>query len=52
MWVRNGDRIAQGELVKQEKYDIIETVNKPELKANRVGGLGSTGVSNVKKSKT
>lgn len=52
MWVRNGDRIAQGELVKQEKYDIVETMNKPELKANRVGGLGSTGVSNAKKSKT
>lgn len=51
LWVTNGSRIAQGELIKQEQYKITEIKDKPGLKANRRGGLGSTGVSNAKKSK-
>lgn len=42
--VRNGDRIAQGELVKVEKYDIEETKTQPTQKTDRKGGVGSTGV--------
>lgn len=43
--VFNGDRIAQGELVKSEKFKIAETKTAPTQKTNRKGGLGSTGVS-------
>ena len=39
----HGDRIAQGELVRNESYDIIETDVMPEQKTERVGGFGSTG---------
>jgi dUTP pyrophosphatase len=47
--INNGDRIAQAELVKSEKYKIEETKEKPKQRTDRVGGLGSTGVSaNVK----
>lgn len=42
--IHNGDRIAQAELVKQEEYSIVESVTKPYAKANRIGGMGSTGV--------
>ena len=45
--INNGDRVAQAELVKQEKYAISETTNKPVQKTDRVGGLGSTGVATV-----
>lgn len=40
-----GDRIAQAELVKNEEYDIEETATRPSVKSSRVGGMGSTGVS-------
>lgn len=40
-----GDRIAQGELVKNEVYEIEETATRPSVKSSRVGGMGSTGVS-------
>lgn len=40
-----GDRIAQGELVKNEVYEIVETATRPSVKSSRVGGMGSTGVS-------
>lgn len=43
--IRNGDRVAQAELVTQLKYGIEETPIKPMQKTNRTGGLGSTGVS-------
>lgn len=39
-----GDRIAQGELVKNEVYDIEETATRPSVKSSRAGGMGSTGV--------
>ena len=43
--VANGDRIAQAELVKVEKYKIVESKTAPKQKTSRKGGLGSTGVS-------
>jgi dUTP pyrophosphatase len=43
--ISNGDRIAQAELVQQMKYDIIETSEAPTQKTDRIGGMGSTGVS-------
>lgn len=42
--VHNGDRIAQGELVKSEIYTIEETKTQPAQKTDRKGGVGSTGV--------
>jgi dUTP pyrophosphatase len=45
--INNGDRVAQAELVKQEKYAISETTNKPVQKTDRTGGLGSTGVATL-----
>lgn len=40
-----GDRIAQAELVKNEVYEIEESASRPSVKSSRVGGMGSTGVS-------
>jgi dUTP pyrophosphatase len=45
--ILNGDRIAQAELVQQIKYEIVETSEAPEQKTDRIGGLGSTGVSTI-----
>lgn len=45
VWINNGDRIAQAEMIKSIKYSIEKTDIAPELKGNRVGGIGSTGVS-------
>ena len=42
--IRDGDRIAQGELVKNEEYVIEQTPARPIPKTNRTGGLGSTGI--------
>jgi dUTP pyrophosphatase len=41
--INNGDRIAQGELVRELQYDIDETSTKPLQKTDRDGGFGSTG---------
>jgi dUTP pyrophosphatase len=41
--IRNGDRIAQGELVKIESNLLTRTLDKPEQSTDRVGGIGSTG---------
>ena len=43
--ITNGDRIAQAELIKSEKYKVEETPVRPIIKSSRVGGMGSTGVS-------
>jgi dUTP pyrophosphatase len=43
--VSHGDRIAQGEVVKDEKVTIAETTIVPIKKTNRTGGLGSTGLA-------
>lgn len=40
-----GDRVAQGELVKNEVYDIEESASRPSVKSSRAGGMGSTGVT-------
>jgi dUTP pyrophosphatase len=38
------DRVAQGELVIQQEYTIVEVGDAPGQKTNRIGGIGSTGV--------
>lgn len=43
--INPGDRIAQAELVEQIKYNIVETDVAPSQKTDRIGGIGSTGVS-------
>ena len=43
--ITNGDRIAQGELVKKEEYILWEIMQAPTQKTDRIGGLGSTGVA-------
>jgi len=44
LFVHNGERIAQGELVPVLQYSIEPTETKPEQKTSRSGGFGSTGV--------
>lgn len=48
LYISNGDRIAQGELVERISYAITETKKEPKQKTDRIGGLGSTGVKNAK----
>lgn len=43
--IHTGDRIAQAELIKDEEYLIAETAARPGIKTTRVGGMGSTGVT-------
>lgn len=43
--IKTGDRIAQAELIKDAEYEITETAIRPITKTSRVGGMGSTGVS-------
>jgi dUTP pyrophosphatase len=43
--IAHGDRIAQGELVVREAYTIGEISCHPGQKTDRVGGMGSTGVT-------
>lgn len=45
LMINNGDRICQAELVKDESYVIEETTERPQTKTERVGGFGSTGIS-------
>lgn len=45
VWINNGDRLAQGELVELPKYEIADTLIQPMQRTDRVGGLGSTGVN-------
>lgn len=42
-----GDRIAQAELIKDESYSIVETITRPGIKTSRIGGMGSTGITNT-----
>ena len=42
--IKDGDRIAQGELVLQTQYSIVEALEPPSQKSSRAGGFGSTGV--------
>lgn len=43
--INNGDRVAQGELVKKEEYVLWEISEAPAQKTDRTGGLGSTGIA-------
>ena len=43
--INNGDRIAQGEMVKSEEYVIWEVFERPGRKSERDGGMGSTGIT-------
>ena len=45
LYIYNGDRIAQAEMIRCELYDIAETPERPAQKTDRSGGFGSTGVS-------
>lgn len=47
--IRDGDRIAQAELVKDLSYEFEELKTRPTTKTDRIGGFGSTGVSNEAK---
>lgn len=40
----DGMRICQGELVQTVEYALTETTTKPEVKTDRIGGFGHTGV--------
>lgn len=42
--IKNGDRIAQAELVYQPNFAIMPVSEAPQQKTNRGGGFGSTGV--------
>lgn len=43
--ITTGDRIAQAELIKDAEYSITETSARPGVKTSRMGGMGSTGVT-------
>lgn len=43
--IKSGDRVAQAELVPVVSYAIEETLIAPKQKTDRIGGLGSTGIS-------
>jgi len=43
--INNGDRIAQAEMIKSEEYVLWEIFEAPTQKTDRVGGLGSTGIT-------
>lgn len=45
--IRTGDRIAQAELIKDCEYLIEETASRPGIKTDRIGGMGSTGISSI-----
>mgnify|MGYP001626627783 FL=1 len=42
--IRDGDRIAQGEVVPMEQVTFEVVDEEPGLKTDRSGGFGSTGV--------
>ena len=42
--INNGDRLAQGELIKTWRYDMVEVKEAPK-ETTRSGGFGSTGVA-------
>lgn len=43
----HGERIAQGELIRHERFSMKQIPKKPETKTNRKGGIGSTGVKEI-----
>ena len=42
-YIEHGDRICQGELVKNESVTFVEIEERPSIKTDRKGGFGSTG---------
>lgn len=48
--IKHGDRIAQAELVQDLRAKFSETTERPEMRTNRQGGFGSTGIETVEKS--
>lgn len=44
IWIREGDRVAQAELVRDIRPHLTEISEPPAKKGNRNGGMGSTGV--------
>jgi dUTP pyrophosphatase len=42
--ITHGDRVCQAEIVCDSRYPVVETKIKPNIKSNRRGGFGSTGV--------
>ena len=42
--ILNGDRIAQGEIVKVDRAEFVNVSEAPTQKTDRNGGFGSTGV--------
>lgn len=42
--IKDGDRIAQGELIKDVEFEIVQTPVRPGFKTSRTGGFGSTGI--------
>ena len=42
--IENGDRICQGELIKDMSYKLVTQDIPPKPKTDRDGGFGSTGV--------
>jgi dUTP pyrophosphatase len=47
--IKHGDRIAQAELVQDLGAKFSETTERPEMRTNRQGGFGSTGIETVEK---
>lgn len=45
--IKDGDRIAQAEMIKKEEYVLWETTQMPMQKTDRIGGLGSTGIATI-----
>lgn len=43
--IYHGDRLAQGEMMPDISYDVLETENEPQAKSDRIGGFGSTGIN-------
>ena len=42
-YIFHGDRIAQGEMITDIAYEVLETKTQPTQKTDHVGGFGSTG---------
>jgi dUTP pyrophosphatase len=42
--IKDGDRIAQAEIVENNPHVLLEITTRPSKKTDRNGGFGSTGV--------
>jgi dUTP pyrophosphatase len=42
--IRHGDRVAQAEVVRDMRAQLVETPTMPQARGTRVGGFGSTGL--------